>query len=124
MKYERRKSERAQVNLEVLWDGDKGRNKGEVIDISVSGCFVLSGGVYKRGELIQLEVHLPITKQTINIWGMVANTFPEVGFGIKFTSLCEESEVLIKEIISHEKWKAREQQIVLPNGQIFIPTYA
>lgn len=124
MENERRRAERAQISLEVMWDGDKGRNKGEVIDISTGGCFVLSGGIYKERELIKLEIHLPIQKQVVYVWGMVANTFPEMGFGISFTSISDADMALINEVIIQEKWNNREPQVVLPNGHSFIPGYA
>ena len=124
MQQERRGAERAQVSFDVMWDGDKGRNKGEVIDISTTGCFVLSGGVYKEKELIKLEMLLPISQQMISVWGMVANTFPEMGFGIKFTHVNDSDETLISEIVVSENRKAAEPQIMLPNGHTFIPAYA
>lgn len=124
MKDERRSAERAQVSFDVMWDGDKGRNKGEVIDISISGCFVLSGGTYKEKELIKLDILLPVSGQIISVWGMVANTFPEMGFGIKFTYINEADETLVKEIVAKEKRKARQTQIVLPDGFVFTPAYA
>jgi hypothetical protein len=124
MKYERRSAPRAQVSFEAVWDGDKGRNKGEVIDISIGGCFVLSGGIYREKELVKLLIQIPVTGNVISVWGMVANTFPEMGFGLKFTSVSDYDELLIKEIVANEQWKSKEPQVVLPNGHTFVPMYA
>lgn len=124
MKYDRRSAPRAQVSFEAVWDGDKGRNKGEVIDISIGGCFVLSGGTYREKELIQLLINVPLTGDVISVWGMVANTFPEMGFGLQFTSVSDRDEKLIKEIVVNEQWKSKDSQVILPNGQTFVPAYA
>ncbi|MCA1632334.1 MAG: PilZ domain-containing protein [Acidobacteria bacterium] len=80
---ERRASERVEVYLSARWEGDLGPDTGTVGDISIDGCFVLSGGRVAPYELITLEIQLP-TDEWIGAWGQVANCTPEIGFGVRY----------------------------------------
>lgn len=80
---ERRASERVEVYLHARWEGDVGPDTGTVSDISMNGCFVLTGGRVTPYELITLEIQLP-TDAWISAWGQVANYTPEIGFGVRY----------------------------------------
>jgi hypothetical protein len=107
MRYERRRAERVQVSLEAIWEGDKGRHHAEINDISTLGCYLLSGGEVKDGELIMVEIHFPIKNKTLKAWGTVVNPLPEIGFGLNFTSISEEGKVLISRIVDRGKRKKK-----------------
>ena len=85
MKKERRVSERVRVNLVAYWEGEKGRCKGIINDLSSEGCFVLGAGVVSDGELIRLEIEMPRNKVMV-LWGEISNHLEEIGFGLKFTT--------------------------------------
>ena len=80
---ERRAQERLEVYLNARWEGDLGRSTGTVSDISVDGCFVLTGGRVAPYELITLEIQLP-NDEWIGAWGQVVNYTPEIGFGVRY----------------------------------------
>ncbi len=80
---ERRSKERLEVYLHARWEGDLGSATGTVSDISVDGCFVLTGGRVAPYELITLEIQLP-SDEWIGAWGQVVNYTPEIGFGVRY----------------------------------------
>lgn len=81
---ERRSKERLKIYLDVFWEGIAGRYAGTISDISLGGCFILSDGKVNLNELLRLEIKLP-TDETVMAWGEVANHFPEIGFGVRYT---------------------------------------
>ncbi len=99
MTYERRKSRRAQVRLEVQWQGDLGTNDGQMSDISEGGCFILTSGEVAPRELIRLEVQLP-SGTSITTWGAVIEQFPEIGFSLRFTGLGEADKSHVDKLVA------------------------
>ncbi|HWS55861.1 MAG TPA: PilZ domain-containing protein [Pyrinomonadaceae bacterium] len=81
---DRRSNGRVQVHLPAAWEGNAGRHEGTVSDISPGGCFLLTGGKVLVRELIRVEIQLPIGV-TVVAWGEVANHFPDIGFGVRYT---------------------------------------
>ncbi|SRR5260370_30584248 len=81
---ERRAALRVRANLRVRWEGLLTQGPGTVSDISAAGCFVLTGGEVKAGELIRLEIHFPSGEVALQ-WGEVAYPSPEIGFALRFT---------------------------------------
>ncbi|MEJ7712245.1 MAG: PilZ domain-containing protein [Pyrinomonadaceae bacterium] len=97
--YERRKSRRAQVQLEVQWQGDLGTNDGQMSDISEGGCFILTSGEVAPRELIRLELQLP-SGTSITTWGTVIEQFPEIGFSLRFTGLDEADKSHVDKLVA------------------------
>ena len=56
---DRRTATRAKVNLKVTWEGLLTILQGEIVDLSTSGCFVLSDDKVTMGELLRLEIQQP-----------------------------------------------------------------
>lgn len=81
---DRRSNGRVQVHLRAAWEGASGRHEGTVSDISAGGCFILTGGKVLVKELIRIEIMLPIGVSVV-AWGEVANHFPDIGFGVRYT---------------------------------------
>jgi hypothetical protein len=81
---ERRRAARVEVNLPVRWEGVLGQNEATVTSLSVSGCFVLTGGKVEPGELIRLELVLP-DKSLISLWAEVVDEAYEIGFAVRFS---------------------------------------
>ena len=95
---ERRSAPRARVNLPAHWEGVLFRTKADVTDLSVSGCFVLSGGKVEVRELIYLEIELP-NRRTINLWAEVVDEASEIGFAVRFNSTSDEDQQLLSEYL-------------------------
>lgn len=81
---ERRGAERVQSDLEARWEGVLAASRGSVVDISLTGCFVLTNDDVREGELIRLEVRTP-TGRGIYLWGEVVYRISEMGFALRFT---------------------------------------
>ena len=88
---ERRISPRAKVNLKVTWEGLLTILKGEIVDLSMTGCFVLTDDKVAMGELIRLEIQQP-KDGALYLWAEVVYQMAEIGFGVRFTG-GEDSEM-------------------------------
>lgn len=88
---ERRENERVRADLEARWEGVLARRDGRVVDISASGCFILTADEVRVEELIRLEIQLP-TGRRIYLWGEVVYRVEEMGFALRFTG-SEETEL-------------------------------
>lgn len=85
MDKERRSAPRVRVNLPARWEGALHRESASVTDLSVSGCFVLSGGKVELKELVWLEIQLP-DQDPIQVWAEVVDQANEIGFAVRFNS--------------------------------------
>ena len=82
----RRQNERVSVNIDVEWEAAHGRKEGTISDISTVGCFVLSSGELKDGDLVR--IFLPVTGgMKIQFWGEVVNQVYEIGFAVRFVEM-------------------------------------
>ena len=79
---ERRTADRIRINLKARWEGLTGQGRGSICDLSSTGCFILTGGEIKPGELIRLEIHFP--NQIARVWGQVVYAVAEMGFALRF----------------------------------------
>src|SRR5262245_9809797 len=79
---ERRGAPRLPVDLIVNWETLKSQGRGQVSDLSASGCFVLSGGDITSRELVRLQISSP--EHGLTLWGQVVNVALEIGFAVHF----------------------------------------
>jgi hypothetical protein len=86
---EQRIEARVDVNVSARWEGVLESRAGTITNLSVSGCFVLSGGKVQPGELIRLEIYLP-DDEPVYLWGEVVEEADEIGFAARFTSAGDE----------------------------------
>lgn len=84
MARERRKSERFRGNLAARWEGILASQRGTLVDISETGCFILTPDDVQQQELVRLEIEAP-TGRAIYLWGEVVYKMPEMGFAVRFT---------------------------------------
>ncbi len=96
---DRRKTKRMRVQLEAGWEGDSGLCGGQVSDISLGGCFILTDGLAKPKELIRVEIELP-SKRLVTLWGEVIEFIPEIGFSLCFSGLKKEDESSLNALIA------------------------
>jgi hypothetical protein len=85
MSEERRRAERLRLNLPARWEAATARERGTVSDISVTGCFLLTGGETAPGEPVRVALELP-KGRTIELRGEVVYRTEEIGFAVRFTS--------------------------------------
>ena len=80
---ERRGIDRYPIEIDIEWEGSKGRQTGTISDISLTGCFVLSSGDTEDGEPV--KIFIPLSDgMTVQFNGKVANHVYEIGFGVYF----------------------------------------
>ena len=82
---ERRTAPRFRTSLNVRWETLRTQGRGEVCDVSSSGCFILTGGHVQERELVHIEILLP--NEVASLWGNVVYNINEMGFAVHF--LCE-----------------------------------
>lgn len=91
---ERRGAERVQVTIDARWEGVAAQCAGTIVDLSVTGCFILTSDLVTEDELIRLEILTP-TGSSIYLWGEVVYKLSEMGFALRFTGMADaESELL------------------------------
>src|SRR5690242_19649766 len=94
---ERRRAQRFRANVRVRWETLTTNGRGDVGDLSSSGCFVLTGGEVIRGELARLELMLP--GEVTTLWGNVVYTLSEMGFAVRFVFESEADEQIVERLI-------------------------
>lgn len=99
METERRRAPRAKVNLPARWEGVVSQQQASVTNLSVNGCFVLSGGRVEPRELLRLEITLP-DDDHIYPWAEVVDDAGEIGFAVRFTSMDDEEEERLRRFVT------------------------
>jgi hypothetical protein len=89
MRYERRRAERVKVNLPARWEGAIQQSEATVTSLSVTGCFILSGGKVEPKELLRVEIYFP-DDEPLYAWGEVVDQAHEIGFAVQFTLIEED----------------------------------
>lgn len=89
MEKDRRTAPRIRVDLKARWEGVLARSEATITDLSVTGCFILSGGQVAVRELIWLEIELPY-HHLIHFWAEVVDEASDIGFAVKFNSSSDE----------------------------------
>ena len=84
MPTERRETERFRGDLTARWEGVLARQNGTLVDISLSGCFILTQDDVRPHELVRLEIDAPANR-VIYLWGEVVYKMSEMGFAVRFT---------------------------------------
>jgi hypothetical protein len=106
---ERRKKERVRVELDVTWEGALTILKGQIVDLSMSGCFILTDDKVSVGELIRLEIKQP-HKESLSLWAEVVYQMSEIGFGVRFTGGDEEEMKRLDWLVKIEVLRARNER--------------
>jgi hypothetical protein len=104
---ERRKDDRVKVDLDVKWEGALTQLRGSIVDLSTSGCFILSDDKVRVGELIRVIIHPPQYSE-LYIWGEVVYQIPEMGFAVRFTGADESDMKQLDLIVKAELYGTKE----------------
>ena len=71
--------------------------RGEICDLSSTGCFVLTGGRIDVGELVRMEIAFG---DRVNlVWGEVVYAIAEMGFALRFEFANSEEELALAKAI-------------------------
>ncbi|MBC7932141.1 MAG: PilZ domain-containing protein [Rubrivivax sp.] len=73
------------MNLPARWEAASRNERGTISDISVTGCFMLTGGETMPGEAVHVALELP-KDRIIELRGEVVYLTEEIGFAVRFTS--------------------------------------
>lgn len=92
---ERRQAERVYVQLDARWEGVMAQCEGHIVDLSSTGCFVLTSDRVKTKELIRVEVQLP-TEGWLYLWGEVVYRIEEMGFALRFTGVSDMEQAMLQ----------------------------
>ena len=98
---ERRTVDRVKVSLRVTWEGSLATLQGEITDLSINGCFILTDDKVSLRELIKLEIRQPRSGH-LYLWGEVIYQMPEIGFGVRFTGGEEEDRKRLRWLVRAE----------------------
>ncbi len=85
---ERRRNERVRASLPATWEGVLESHGGTVVDLSTSGCFILTKDSVQPKELVRLDVQLP-TGNGLLLWGEVVYVVEDMGFALRFMGVGE-----------------------------------
>ena len=94
---ERRAAERLRIDLKVRWEALQTQGRGAICDLSSLGCFVLTGGDVKPGDLIRIEIKLP--QEAVWLWGHVVYTVAEIGFALRFAFADDSEKQSVSQLI-------------------------
>lgn len=113
---ERRGSKRVQTHLPARWESASAVHEGKIIDISSSGCFILTAEQVRTNELSRvdrLQSSEPIVievkfaeNEWMQLYGEVIYKIDKMGFAVRFTSFTDQEMKILRAFI--EK-KMREQ---------------
>jgi PilZ domain-containing protein len=95
---ERRRSARVNVNLPARWEGASSLQEADVTNLSMHGCFVLTGGTVETKELIRIELILP-DETEISAWGEVVDAANEIGFAVEFTAIQDDERERLERFV-------------------------
>ena len=99
MQYDTRKAPRIKIKLPARWEGVLEQREATVTSLSISGCFLLSGGEVKPNELVRIEIELP-DGEPVYCWGEVVDQAYDIGFAVRFNALEEEEQERLANLIS------------------------
>lgn len=96
---EQRRSPRVDVNLPARWEGVLTLQEANVTNLSMHGCFVLTGGTVETKELVRIEITLP-DQTEIYAWGEVVDAANEIGFAVQFNSIEDEERQRLEQFLA------------------------
>jgi hypothetical protein len=98
---DRRKAPRIKVDLPARWEGVLNQEQAQITDLSITGCFVLTGGKVEGKELVRLEIDLP-NQEPLYLWAEVVDAAFEIGFAVRFTAMEDEDQKRLSAFIESD----------------------
>ena len=100
---ERRGAERVEVSIDARWEGVAAQCAGTIVDLSVTGCFILTSDLVTEDELIRLELLTP-TGGSIYLWGEVVYKLSEMGFALRFTGMGDAEREMLNLLLDYVRF--------------------
>ena len=100
---ERRKAERVRVTIDAYWEGVVAQCAGTVVDLSATGCFILTSDLVTEDELIRLELRTP-TGGSLYLWGEVVYKLAEMGFALRFTGMGDAEREMLALLLEYARF--------------------
>jgi len=100
MKKQRRRAERAPVNLETCYEWGPHKQDGVIKDISATGCFITSPADVAIGDSITVPVHAPGLLH-MRAPGVVVRKVVTGGFAVRFVRLSVTDRTLLGRFVEH-----------------------
>jgi hypothetical protein len=97
---DRREARRFQVKLNARWEGVLAQRTGTIVDISSTGCFLLTSDDVTPKELIRIEIQMP-TERWICLWAEVVYQISEMGFALRFTGSTETEQTMLELLLDN-----------------------
>ncbi len=95
---DRRENDRHGVSIDIQWENLAGRRPGTINDLSVSGCFLLSGGEIEDGD--NIKIYFPAHGgDQMQVWGRIVNHVFEVGFAVRFVNLTDQQTAFLTNLV-------------------------
>ena len=91
---ERRQSDRRKLIINVNFEGGDGTGIANTRDIGIGGLYMITNAPLDVGS--PLFMRMSIGGEEIGLDGVVTYTDPDHGVGIRFQSLSEKNEALLK----------------------------
>jgi hypothetical protein len=95
---------RVEVSLDARWEGVLAQCAGTIIDLSKSGCFILTSDLAAPDELIRLEIESPAGR-SVYLWGEIVYKISEMGFGVRFTNVGPTDAALLELLIDYARFQ-------------------
>lgn len=87
--------------------------EGHIVDLSVTGCFVLTSDRVKQKELIRVEIQLP-TEGWMYLWGEVVYRIEDMGFALRFTGVSEMEQAMLNLLLEFVRDEAGSSVAAAP----------
>ncbi len=97
---DRREARRFQVKLNARWEGVLAQRTGTIVDISSTGCFLLTSDEVTPKELIRIEIQMP-TERWIYLWAEVVYQISEMGFALRFTGSTATEQTMLNLLLDN-----------------------
>jgi hypothetical protein len=91
---ERRHSDRKKLIINVYFEGGDGTGIANTRDIGIGGLYMITSAKLEVGT--RLFMRMIVGGEELGLDGIVTYTEPEHGVGIRFLSLSEKDEALLK----------------------------
>ncbi len=109
MTQERRNEGRIPVLMEIQLEGTAGSQQARTGDLSNGGCFVETLGKVALGQSINFKLRLP-SGEWLELEGEVMYEYPNVGFGLRFTSLSDSQQKRLEWLVRAERYRAERHE--------------
>jgi hypothetical protein len=98
MSQERRRAPRLRINLRTFWESRAERHEGVVLNLSSTGCFMVTPVEVAAGAAVRVEVGRPnLLHMTLE--GRAVHVLRGRGFGVRFRDITPTQQILLEKLI-------------------------